>query len=225
MLKNLFMSDIQIAEMKVHSQKEPFVDLKHFDPDILVDPTFVKRTPYFSYVRLTVANKLSIAKKYLPSSLHFYVKEGYRPLHLQQQGFEKSLQRVRETSGYHDKDYLYSEASKFVAPPEVAPHPTGGAIDLTLIDKNGIELDLGTVFDAVPQETDNATYFNATNISIEARENRQILASALGKVGFVNYFTEWWHWSYGDKYWATVSGQDFALFEPVSEQELHALIK
>lgn len=51
-----------------------------------------------------------------------------------------------------------AEASKYVAPPDVAPHPTGGAVDLTLIDANGIELDLGTPYDAIPQETDNATF-------------------------------------------------------------------
>jgi D-alanyl-D-alanine dipeptidase len=25
--------------------------------------------------------------------------------------------------------------------------------------------------------------------------------------GFVNYPPEWWHWSYGDKYWAFISGR------------------
>ncbi|GMB08719.1 M15 family metallopeptidase [Thermolongibacillus altinsuensis] len=79
--------------------------------------------------------------------------------------------------------------------------------------------------DAIPQETDNATFFDATNISVQAMQNRQILAHALQSVGFVNYFTEWWHWSYGDRYWAVMTNADHALYHPVSEQELLNLLQ
>jgi len=30
----------------------------------------------------------------------------------------------------------------------------------------------------------------------------------------VNYPTEWWHWSYGDRYWAFVTGAPHALYGP-----------
>ena len=33
--------------------------------------------------------------------------------------------------------------------------------------------------------------------------------------GFVNYPTEWWHWSYGDRYWALTTGAAAALYGPV----------
>ncbi|MDE8563712.1 M15 family metallopeptidase [Anoxybacillus rupiensis] len=66
-------------------------------------------------------------------------------------------------------------------------------------------MDLGTPYDAIPQETDNATFFDAANISEEARKNRQNLAHALQSVRFVNDFTEWWHWLYGDRYWAVMT--------------------
>jgi D-alanyl-D-alanine dipeptidase len=32
--------------------------------------------------------------------------------------------------------------------------------------------------------------------------NRTILAAATRAADFVNYPLEWWHWSYGDRYWA-----------------------
>lgn len=89
---------------------------------------------------------------------------------------------------------------------------------------NSVELDMGTVFDAIPEETENATFFHADNISKEARRNRDILAHALQSVGFINYWTEWWHWSYGDRYWAAVTGALHALYHAVSEQELADLI-
>jgi zinc D-Ala-D-Ala dipeptidase len=224
-LRKVLMSDPLVSLINVHPSQEPFVDLVDFDPDILVDQSLSIRSRYFSCVRLSVAKKLSSAKKYLPIGIRFLIKEGYRPLHIQQRAFERALQRVKENSSNQDLDYFMAEASKYVAPPNVAPHPTGGAVDLTLIDSNGIELDLGTPYDAIPQETDNATFFDATNISVQAMHNRQILAHALQSVGFVNYFTEWWHWSYGDRYWAVMTNADQALYHPVSEQELLNLLQ
>jgi D-alanyl-D-alanine dipeptidase len=31
----------------------------------------------------------------------------------------------------------------------------------------------------------------------------------------VNYPTEWWHWSHGDRYWALLTGAEAALYGPV----------
>lgn len=223
--KKILMSDPLIFSISTPISQEPFVDFINFDPDILVDRSLANRSQYFSYVRLSVAQKLSQAKKFLPNGIHFLIKEGYRSLEVQELAFNRSLQRVKEHSASQDLEYLTAEASKYVAPPHVAPHPTGGAIDVTLIDSNGIELDMGTPFDAVPHETNNATFFDATNISLEAVQNRQTLAHALQSVGFVNYFTEWWHWSYGDKYWAAMKNMDESLYNHVTDQELARLLK
>ncbi|WP_153732476.1 M15 family metallopeptidase [Sporosarcina obsidiansis] len=225
MSKNILMSDPRVSAISVPFSKEPFVDLVNFDSEIVVDPSLYSRTPYFSFVRLSIAKKLVFAKKYLPKDIRFLIKEGYRPLHIQKLAFERSIQRVRENSSNQDLDHLIAEASKYVAPPNVAPHPTGGAIDITLIDSNNNELDLGTIFDAIPHETDNATFFDATNITEQAIYNRQVLAHALQSVGFVNYFTEWWHWSYGDRYWAVMTDVNQSLYDPVSEQDLLNLLQ
>jgi hypothetical protein len=40
--------------------------------------------------------------------------------------------------------------------------------------------------------------------------------SAERLVGFVNYPTEWWHWSYGDRYWALATGAPAACYGPVN---------
>lgn len=60
---------------------------------------------------------------------------------------------------------------------------------------------------------------------ISATMQLTILVQSLQSVGFVNYFTEWCHWSYGDKYWAVVTGSNQAIYNPVSEQELSDLLK
>jgi len=38
----------------------------------------------------------------------------------------------------------------------------------------------------------------------------------LHAAGLVNYPTEWWHWSYGDRYWAMATGAPAAIYGPVS---------
>jgi D-alanyl-D-alanine dipeptidase len=44
-----------------------------------------------------------------------------------------------------------------------------------------------------------------------------VLATALGGAGLVNYPTEWWHWSYGDRYWALLAGSAQAVYGPCDE--------
>ncbi len=47
-----------------------------------------------------------------------------------------------------------------------------------------------------------------------ARYNRDLLAAAMDAAGFINYPAEWWHWSYGDRYWAFQTSRDTALYGP-----------
>ena len=108
--------------------------------------------------------------------------------------------------------------SRFVSPPEIAPHSAGAAIDLTLCTASGAELDLGTPVNASPEESAGACHTGHPSISAEARRNRAMLASVLQGAGLVNYPTEWWHWSYGDRYWAMASGSISAIYGPVTRR-------
>ncbi|UED85343.1 dipeptidase [Streptomyces profundus] len=99
-----------------------------------------------------------------------------------------------------------SAASRFVSPPEVAPHSAGAALDVTLADRHGRELDLGTRVNATPEESEGGCYTAAPNIPAAARSLREVLGAALAGAGLVDYPTEWWHWSYGDRYWALMTG-------------------
>ena len=45
---------------------------------------------------------------------------------------------------------------------------------------------------------------------------RKALANAFESAGLVNYPTEWWHWSYGDRYWALATGAEHAVYGPVT---------
>ena len=128
--------------------------------------------------------------------------EGYRPPALQRQYFEEYKDELRLKYPEWTEDRVHTEASKYVAPPEIAPHGTGGAVDLTMCTSDGDELDLGTAVNDSPEASGNRCFTASRDISADARRNRQTLVAALSEAGMVNYVTEWWHWSFGDRYWA-----------------------
>lgn len=74
---------------------------------------------------------------------------------------------------------------------------------------------MGTAMNATPEESDGGCYFGAENISVEGLHHRQVLGSVLSRSGLVNYPTEWWHWSFSDRYWALMTQQPTAIYGPV----------
>ncbi len=70
------------------------------------------------------------------------------------------------------------------------PHCRGVAIDLTLVDRNGQELDMGTGFD----DFRTLAHHNNTEISEQALHNRLLLAGLMHTAGFVHNPHEWWHY-------------------------------
>ena len=105
-----------------------------------------------------------------------------------------------------------------MSPPEIAPHSAGAAVDVTLIDHQGRELDMVTRVIASPEESEGACCTDAPNLSARARTNRAraTLGGALSTAGLINYGTERWHWSFGDRYWALKTEQPAALYGTVA---------
>ncbi|NYI42567.1 M15 family metallopeptidase [Demequina lutea] len=142
---------------------------------------------------------------------------GQLPNALHRRYFDEYLDELRALHPGLGATELASLASRYVSPPEIAPHSSGAAVYLTLCDSAGKELDMGTRVNASPEESDGRCYTDVDGLSPEARANRDILASALTAVGLVNYPTEWWHWTYGDRYWALAAGAPHALYGPVDQ--------
>jgi D-alanyl-D-alanine dipeptidase len=158
--------------------------------------------------------RLLDAQAALPGGLRLLIVEGYRQLETQRSVFDGYRDELRSLHPDWSEDRLFVETSKFASPVEVAPHSTGGAIDLTLCTDEGIELDMGTCIDATPEASANACFTAATTIPERARHNRRTLARALAGAGLVNYPTEWWHWSFGDRYWAYATGAGRSHYGP-----------
>lgn len=206
------MADPSVADMPVHECGEP---LEAAGSDFTLSPLKEADDPYRSRLRAGLLRRLVVAQSLLPSGFRMCWVEGHRDARLQERYFSDYRRKLLQLDPTLDREALYLLASRYVSPPAIAPHVSGAAIDLTLCDENGNELDMGTPVNASPEESNGACYFDAP-VSTEARANRSVLASALAEVGLVNYPTEWWHWSYGDRYWAMTTGARAAIYGPLT---------
>lgn len=89
----------------------------------------------------------------------------------------------------------HSPDPDFLADPRRgSPHSRGVAIDLTLCDAEGKELDMGTPFDAF---TPRSHHGNA-EVSALAQRNRFLLMGIMTTAGWDFYRNEWWHYQLFD---------------------------
>ncbi|NES26817.1 dipeptidase [Micromonospora terminaliae] len=210
----ILLSDPRVAAVSSRDDGDPLVDLREL-PELLLDGRAADPAGAYARVRRGVADRLLAAQRALPAGLRLLVVEGYRPYRAQLDIFTGYRDELRRRYPDWSPERLHRETTKFVSPVEVAPHSTGGAVDLTLCDADGIELDMGTALDATPEESADACFTAAPHIPVSAWRNRQVLVAALSGAGLVNYPTEWWHWSYGDRYWALLAGAKHTRYGPL----------
>ncbi|MFI0263588.1 M15 family metallopeptidase [Streptomyces sp. NPDC017056] len=209
----VLMSDPRVAAIPVAECGERLVDVRRGD-SLLVDVRKQDPDGAFAHLREGVLERLHKAQSMLSPGLRLLFVEGYRPPALQRDYFEEYAGQLQAVHPEWSSTQVHAAASRYVSPPEIAPHSAGAAVDLTLADAGGHELDLGTRMDADPEESEGACYTDAANISEKARANRKLLGAVLTAAGLVNYPTEWWHWSFGDRYWALITGKAAALYGP-----------
>lgn len=208
----VLMSDTRVSSVQVVDDGDPLVDSAGRVP---FDGREDDGSGAARHLRASVLERLLDAAATLPSDLRLVLNEGYRPLRLQRHYFERYAARLRAERPGTDPAEIRALASRFVSPPELAPHSAGAAVDVLLTSPDGVELDLGCPIDASPEASAGRCYTAHPDVAGEALLLRRELAKALDGAGLVNYPTEWWHWSYGDRYWAFVTGADHALFGPV----------
>ena len=88
-------------------------------------------------------------------------------------------------------------------------HNKGCAVDITLVDKNGIELEMPSGFDNFTQ----SAYRENTSMTKIARANLDMLTKVMTKCGFTTINTEWWHYNDADSANYKVEDIDLNLFK------------
>ena len=81
----------------------------------------------------------------------------------------------------------------YVADPNVgfSSHSRGNTLDVTLVDENGVELEMPTGFDDFSAKADR----DYSDCTAAAANNADILEILMEKHGFTGYAGEWWHYS------------------------------
>lgn len=161
-----------------------FVNIKDYSSDFSYDmkyassDNFLKTNVYdcaecflrFKTVKAMIkANSVFMKKGY---KIKFF--DCYRPLDIQQ------------------KMWAIVPNPTYVADPRKGSiHNRGGAVDITLVDANGKELDMGTSFDHFGKEASH----NYTKLSKEVIANRKLLKNVMIQNGFNSFDSEWWHYN------------------------------
>ena len=163
------------------------VDIRTVNRNIRLDiryattNNFLKRKLYpisKCALRSSVAQKLSLVQTDLEKiGLGLKVYDCYRPFSVTEQMWE-----------------VLPNPNYVANPARGSRHNRGAAVDLTLVDRTGKELEMPTPFDDFTAKA----HRDYAGGSAQSRKNRQLLEDAMKKQGFIGITTEWWHFDSED---------------------------
>jgi len=161
-----------------------FVNLKDYSQDFIYDmkyatsDNFLKAKVYDCAEcflrRKTVMALVEANKEFIKKGYKIKIFDCYRPLDIQKKMWE------------------IVPNSQYVANPSKGSiHNRGGAVDITLVNLEGKELDMGTGFDFFGIEASH----DYPNLSLEVKENRLLLKKIMTEKNFNSFDSEWWHYN------------------------------
>ncbi|HEV7380621.1 MAG TPA: M15 family metallopeptidase [Dyadobacter sp.] len=191
----------KLPEVEQRMISQGLVNIQELDPTILVDlkysttDNFVGKDVYGdltrAYLQPEMGARLVQAHKLLQKAkpgFKFLVYDAARPNSVQYELWKAlDLLKIPEAS-----------KSQYVADPKIGSnHNFGCAIDLTVADKKGVPLDMGTKYDffgplAYPRS--EAEMLRQGKLTPKQIANRKILRAAMTQAGFTQNTTEWWHY-------------------------------
>jgi zinc D-Ala-D-Ala dipeptidase len=180
--------DLQVLRVAVTDNGEPLVDAASITA-LAVDPSRaeIQQLPDDPFhVRAAVPDKFTRAQASLPGCWQMQVKEGWRPVWVQQRLWDLCLDQLQASRPGLGREQARRENARFVAPSGSAPrHSTGGAVDVVLLHDDGRPADMGWGFN---QPGDG--FRAVAPVTRVARRHRDVLVVVMD-AGFVNYPAEW----------------------------------
>ena len=161
-----------------------FVNLKDYSRDFVYDmkyateDNFLKAKVYDCaecYLRLKTIKALMKANaKFIKKGFKIKLYDCYRPLDIQKKMWA-----------------IVSNPIYVADPSKGSIHNRGGAVDISLVDSNGVELDMGTPFDFFGPEASH----DYKNLPKEILKNRKLLKRIMLRYKFKSFDSEWWHYN------------------------------
>ncbi len=184
-------------KMCLDMEKMGLIDVRTIDLSIRVvlryasDNNFTGQVLYessqYAYLQPDVAQMLAKASKLLQEKYPKYrllVLDAARPLSVQQTMWNM-------VKGTPNNIYVAN-------PAKTGLHNYGAAVDVTITNDLGIELDMGTAYDFFGEEAQPAkekAMLKQGRLTQEQLDNRQILRNVMNQAGFITYGREWWHFN------------------------------
>lgn len=169
-------------------EQHGFVDLSSLNASIRLD------------IRYATTNNFTAAKIYdcarcllRPEAAQALLK-AHRAL--QRQGLGLKMFDCYRPRPYQQRLWDKVPNPDYVTPPEKGSmHSRGAAVDLTIVDAQGNELDMGTPYDYFGREA----HYDYTRLPGKVLANRRLLRRTMEAAGFQGIRTEWWHFSFRGK--------------------------
>ena len=181
-LKSNYLKGNSIALENVNDTT--FVNLKSASNAFIIDmkyattDNFMKQVVYDCdecYLRYKTIKQLMKANTdFLKLGYRIKIFDCYRPLDIQKKMWE-----------------IVPNADYVADPKKGSVHNRGGAVDITLVDKEGKELDMGTPFDFFGEEASH----HYQNLSDVVKKNRAFLKETMLNHNFKSFDSEWWHYN------------------------------
>ncbi|MGH2665638.1 M15 family metallopeptidase [Flavobacterium sp.] len=184
--------DLRIAQNKILlTEKDTieisdtsFVNINDYSSDFILDMKYASEDNFLKtkvydcpscYLRLkTVKALIDANKKFNKKGYRIKIFDCYRPLDVQKKMW----------SIIPDVNYVAN-------PSRGSIHNRGGAVDITLVDENGQELNMGTPFDFFGPESSH----DYGNLPEDVLKNRKLLRKIMRRFNFESYDSEWWHYN------------------------------
>lgn len=178
------LNSLLYAQNEIVVSDTTFVNLKSYSTDFVFDmkyattDNFLKAKVYECpecFLRLkTVKALINANKDFIQKGYRIKIFDCYRPLDIQ----KKMWQIVPNPT--------------YVADPSTGSiHNRGGAVDITLVDTNEVELEMGTPFDFFGPEAAH----DYQNLLEKVKQNRLLLMQIMKKNNFSAIDSEWWHYN------------------------------
>lgn len=173
---------IKKSKLEILEKATGLVRVKDIDPSIIIDLKYATSDNFTGQKVYTVpicllqkqtAEKLKKAnQEFIKDGYRIKIWDAYRPFDVQK------------------KFWKLVPDSRYVANPKKGSrHNRGCSVDITLVDDNGIELEMPTSFDDFSQKASRSYKGNSNN----ARDNLKYMTDIMCKNGFNTINSEWWH--------------------------------
>ena len=187
---SLYLPPVSLPALR---DSEPMVPLEHRRVSVLSHywhAGFSKARPG-AFLRSHAAELLYNAAESLPDGFSLAVLDAWRSLDLQSE-----LYSIYKKDPSVSDNHVHPPSSDPSTPP---PHLTGGCIDVTLA-WNGSPLALGTGFDDFSPTAATGFFEDSPGL---VRDLRRVLVAAMLNQGFTYIDSEWWHFEFGTRLWAS----------------------